>query len=111
MNPSERRLKILLILALCLLSACSWFHRKAPPPPDPPEIIVTGAPTGSIVFIDATRRGQPEEAGSKPQILTVAEGSHVVEVRVGDSVVYRENIFIKGGEKRIVTVLSGSSRE
>jgi hypothetical protein len=26
-------------------------------------------------------------------------------------VVYRENLFVKNGEKRVVTVLSGSNRE
>jgi len=92
-----------------MLCACSWFHSR-PPPPVPPEFIVTGAPAGSIVFVDDVQKGQPAEAG-KPQVLTVAAGAHVVEVRVGPTVVYRENTFIKSGEKRVVTVLSGSNRE
>jgi hypothetical protein len=102
--------RILLILAFCLLSACSWFHHKPPPPPVPPELIITGAPVGSVVFIDAAQQGQPEEPGNKPQVLSVAEGTHIVEVHLGDVVVYRENIFVKNGEKRVITVLSGSGR-
>jgi hypothetical protein len=35
----------------------------------------------------------------------------VVEIHRGDTVVYRENIYVKNGEKRVVTVLSGSNRE
>lgn len=104
-------MKILMIMALTLLSACSWFHKKPPPAPVPPQLIVTGAPLGSIVFIDGTQRGQAAEQNDRPQLLSVAEGTHVVEVHRGDAVVYRENIYVKNGEKRVVTVLSGANRE
>jgi len=103
-------LKILMILALTVLSGCSWFHRKRPPPVQP-ELIVTGAPAGSTVFIDGAQRGQAAELNDRPQSLSVAEGTHVVEIHRGDTVVYRENIYVKNGEKRVVTVLSGSNRE
>jgi hypothetical protein len=109
--PEESRLKIFILLALAVLSGCSWFHKKPPPAPVPPELIVTGAPAGSIVFIDGTQRGQAAELNDRPQLLSVLEGTHVVEVHRGDTVVYRENLFVKNGEKRVVTVLSGSSRE
>ncbi|HXB01101.1 MAG TPA: hypothetical protein VNW05_11290 [Steroidobacteraceae bacterium] len=104
-------MKILMILALTMLSGCSWFHRKPPPPPVQPELIVTGAPAGSTVFIDGTQRSQAAELNDRPQSLSVAEGTHVVEIHRGDAVVYRENIYVKYGEKRVVTVLSGSNRE
>ncbi len=35
---------------------------------------------------------------------------HVLEVRVGDSVTYRENTYVALGEKHVVRVLSGFSR-
>jgi hypothetical protein len=104
------RLKIFIILALTMLSACSWFHAKAPRAPDPPVFIVTGAPAGSIVFIDDVQKGQAAEL-HKPQTVSSVEGTHKVEVRFGDTVVFRENVYIKGGERRVVTVLSGSNRE
>ena len=103
-------MKIFIILALTMLSACSWFHAKAPRAPYPPVFIVTGAPAGSIVFIDDVQKGQAAEL-HKPQMVDSVEGTHKVEVRFGDTVVYREDIYIKGGERRVVTVLSGSNRE
>jgi hypothetical protein len=36
---------------------CRWFHR-AKAPPDQPEIIVTGAPAGSIVFVDGVQKAK-----------------------------------------------------
>ena len=93
-----------------MLSACSWFHAKVPRAPDPTVFIVTGAPAGSILFIDDVQKGQAAEL-HKPQTVSSVEGTHKVEVRFGDSVVFRENVYIKGGERRVVTVLSGLNRE
>jgi hypothetical protein len=107
----ELRLKYVTILAFCMLSACSWLHRKPPPPPKPPEFIVTGAPAGSIVFIDDVQRGSAAEVNDKSQEINVTPGEHRVEVRFGATVVYRENTYIKSGERIVVTVLSGSNRE
>jgi hypothetical protein len=103
-------LKTFIILALAMLSGCSWFHSKTPPAP-PPAFIVTGAPAGSVVFIDDAQAGQAAELNDKPQPLSSAEGMHKVEVRFGDTIVYRENVYIKAGERRVITVLSGSNRE
>jgi hypothetical protein len=104
-------LKTFIILALAMLSGCSWFHWKTPPAPRPPVFIVTGAPAGSVVFIDDAQAGQAAEFNDKPQTVSSVEGMHKVEVRFGETIVYRENIYIKSGERRVVTVLSGSNRE
>jgi hypothetical protein len=104
-------LKTFIFLAFTMLSACALFHSKKPPAPVPPEFIVTGAPAGSIVFVDDVQKGQLTALNDKPQIVTVTAGAHVVDVRVDGTVVYRENTFIKSGERRVVTVLSGSNRE
>jgi hypothetical protein len=63
------------------------------------------------VFIDNVQQGPASQVNGKPQLLYVAAGEHAVEVRVGDTAVYRENLYIHGGERRVVTVLSGTSRE
>jgi hypothetical protein len=107
----EPRLKIFLfVTTLACLSGCSWFHPR-PQVPAPPELIVTGVPAGSIVFIDNVQSGQAAELSDKPQVLTVAAGEHILEVRTGSAVVYREQTYVGSGEKRVIKVLSGSSRE
>jgi hypothetical protein len=99
-----------IILAVTMLSACSWFHSKARAP-DPSQFVVTGAPQGSIVFVDDVQQGQAAESNVQPQLVDTTPGQHKVEIRFGDSVVYRENIYITSGEKRVVTVLSGANRD
>jgi hypothetical protein len=98
--------RIIIIVALLSLSGCSWFHRKPHIPP-PAELVVTGAPAGALLFVDGAAAGQEVEA-RKPQVLDVAQGTHIVEVRVGDTVTYRENTYVVAGEKRLIQVLSGS---
>jgi hypothetical protein len=78
--------------------------------PDPTEIIVTGAPVGSLVFIDGLQSGQATATNDHPRILNVAAGAHKVEIHMGDAVVYREDTYVGLGERRVVIVLSGLSR-
>ncbi len=103
-------MKNFLFLALACLSACSWFHR-AKAPPDPAEIIVTGAPAGSIAFVDGVQTGKIAEFSGKPQVLNVTSGEHIVEIHTGDKMVYREQTFVNIGEKRVIKVLSGTGRD
>jgi hypothetical protein len=104
------RLRVLLLAALACLSACSWFTSKRTQLPDPTEIIVTGAPVGSIVYVDGLQTGQETAANDHPQVLRVAAGAHKVEIHAGDTIVYREDTYVSPGEKRTVRVLSGLNR-
>jgi hypothetical protein len=103
-------LRVFVLILMAGLSACSWFGWRKPVLPDPTELIVTGAPVGSIVFVDGVQTGQPTATNDHPQILNVAAGAHKVEIHVGDAVVYREDTYVGPGERRTVMVLSGLSR-
>jgi hypothetical protein len=103
--------RVFLLITLACLSACGWFgSRRSPRLPDPTEIIVTGAPAGSLVFLDGAQAGHAAARNDHSQVLDVAAGAHIVEIHVGDTVVYRENTYVGPGERRVVIVLSGSSR-
>ena len=78
--------------------------------PDPTQIIVTGAPMGSLVFVDGLQSAPSTATNDHPQILNVAAGDHKVEIHLGDAVVYREDTYVSLGERRVVLVLSGLNR-
>ena len=103
-------MRVVVLITLACLSACSWFGPRKPHLPDPTEIIVTGAPTGSVVFVDGLQIGQATAANDHTQVLNVAAGAHKVEIHVGDAVVYREDTYVAPGERRTVMVLSGLRR-
>jgi hypothetical protein len=97
-------------MTLACLAACSWFSSRKPKPlPDPPEIIVTGTPVGSIVFIDGVQIGSAAANNDRSRVLDVAAGAHKVEIRMGDRIVYREDTYVGLGERSVVIVKSGSS--
>jgi len=98
------------LVTLAWLSACSGFASRKTQPPGPSEIIVTGAPLGSIVFVDGLQAGQTTAQSDHPQVLDVSAGPHKVEIHLGDTVVYREDTYLGLGEHRVVRVLSGLNR-
>jgi hypothetical protein len=102
--------RVFVLMTLACLSACSWFNSRKPPPlPNPTEIIVTGAPAGSIVLIDGVPIGQATAGNGRSRVLDVAAGAHKVEIRTGDRIVYREDTYAAIGERTVVIVKSGSS--
>jgi hypothetical protein len=102
-------LKAALLIVLVLLTGCSWFHRSKAVP-DRPQIIVTGIAPGAFVFVDGVQVGDAQDKGYRSRIINVAPGTHVVEVKMGDTVTYHETAYAGPGDKRYVTVLSGNSR-
>ena len=102
--------RVLVLISLGCLSACGWFGSRKPDLPEPTEIVVTGAPAGSLVFVDGVQVGQAATRNDQSQILNVPAGAHKVEIHQGDTVAYREDTYVGPGERRVVIVLSGSSR-
>jgi len=56
----------------------------------PPTLIVTGAPSGAVLFVDGLDMGSAAQYDGNPKVLAVLEGTHHVEVRLGANVVYRK---------------------
>lgn len=98
-------------MALTCLCACSWFgSRRAAALPQPTEIIITGAPVGSVVFVDGSQIGQAVTQNDQSEILKVAPGAHKVEIHLNETIVYREETYEGPGDHRVVGVLSGLTR-
>ena len=103
-------MRVFVLVVLAFLSACSWFSSMSTHLPYPTEIVVTGAPAGSAVFVDGVQAAQATALNDRPQVLNVAAGAHKVEIHMGDSVVYREDTYVELGQRSVVRVLSGLNR-
>ena len=75
------------LLIMMVLLRLQRFHRSKPAP-DPPEIIVTGIAPGAFVFVDGVQIGDAQEKSYRSRIINVSPGTHVVEVKMGDTVTY-----------------------
>jgi hypothetical protein len=105
--------KLNFLPVVALLSACALPQPQPQPQVKtgsvPPTLIVKGAPAGSILFVDGLAMGTAAQYDGNPNTLAVLEGSHQVEVRLGNTLVYREKSFASSGERHTVTVTRGVS--
>lgn len=74
-----------------------------------PTLMVTGAPSGSLLFVDGLEMGSAAQYDGNPKVLAVLEGTHQVEVRLGTNVVYREKAFVSSGQNHNVAVAAAVS--
>jgi hypothetical protein len=70
----------------------------------PPTLIVTGAPSGSVLVVDGLDMGLAAQYDGNPKVLAVLEGTHQVEVRLGSNVVHLEKAFVSSGQSHTVAV-------
>jgi hypothetical protein len=98
------------LMTVALMSACALPQTTVRSGSDKPGLIVKGAPIGSILSVDGLSVGAATDFDGNPKVLTVLEGVHNVEVRLGATVILSEKAFVNNGETHTVTVVSGDAR-
>jgi hypothetical protein len=61
-----------------------------------------GGRPGQIVYVDGVPRGSAEEFSGKPGVLAAPPGLRTIEVREGDQVIMRDQVFIGSGSTKTV---------
>ena len=100
---------LLVLVVLMLLAACSLPQTTVRTGLPAPTLIVTGAPSGSVLIVDGLEMGSATQYDGNPKVLAVLEGTHQVEVRLGSSVVHREKAFVSSGQSHTVVVAGAAS--
>jgi len=98
------------LIIVALLAGCALPNTTVKTGSSPPTLIVKGAPAGSILFVDGLSMGNAAQFDGNPKTLAVLEGTHQVEVRLGNAVVYTEKAFSSSGESHTVTVSQGTAQ-
>jgi len=99
-----------IVLLLTALSACALPQTTVRTGSEQPSLIVKGAPTGTVLYVDGLAMGPAEQYNGDPNVLAVLEGVHQVEIRQGDAVLYHDKVFLTGGEMHPITLLPGASQ-
>ena len=100
-------LKYLLpIAALAVLAACDIRlpSSRTDIPDERPSIAFSGAPEGSVVFVDGQAMGSAFQYSSGRNVLLVEPGNHLISVRMGDQVILTRRVFLSGAATRTFVV-------
>lgn len=66
-----------------------------------PALAISGAPAGSVLVVDGAAVGDASAYDAHPNVLRVEPGTHEIEIRQGDRVVFRQRVFVESELKRI----------
>lgn len=96
MNTKPLR-HILLVVALVALAGCIRYPSSRTDIPDErPSIAFSGAPKGSVVFVDGQAMGLATQFDGGKNVLLVEMGNHLIQVRLGDRVLLTQRVFLSG---------------
>lgn len=70
--------------------------------------MVKDAPKGALLFVDGVSMGQADSYSGDPSVLLLEPGTHVIEVKAGDRLLFSQRIFLGGSELRTISVSGGS---
>ena len=91
-----------LFLAAALAAACAMPATTVRTPDSRPSLAITGAPAGSLLFVDGNAAGDANAYDGRPAILLVEPGTHVVDVRDSSGrVLFTQTVFVESETKTI----------
>jgi hypothetical protein len=66
-----------------------------------PALALSGAPGGTVLYVDGIAIGDPADYDGRPNILRVEPGTHDVELRDGARVVFSQRVFVESELKTV----------
>jgi hypothetical protein len=92
----------LLAAAVLALAACAGPTTVVRTVDTRPAIALSGAPWGTVLYVDGVPVGDPRDYDGRPNVLRVEPGTHDLELRQGDRVVFEERVFVESELKKVV---------
>ncbi len=96
-------MRTLLTVALLALAACAGPTTVVRAVDTRPAIAVTGAPSGTVLFLDGVAVGAPSDYDGRPNVLRVEPGTHALEIRDRSGrVLFADRVFVESELKTVV---------
>jgi hypothetical protein len=96
-----RRLPLLAFLALLAsLAACSYPAEQTRMPEGRPSLMVEGAPSDSLLYVDGLDMG----SATSGRAVLVEPGTHQVKVVSGGTVLFQEKMFVSGSITKTINL-------
>jgi uncharacterized lipoprotein YmbA len=100
---------IAVLLALAL-SACALPQTTVRTGALQPGLIVQGAPSNSVLYVDGLSMGYAQQFDGKPKVLAVIEGVHTLEIHQGTTVIFHDKALFSNGETHPIKLLPGAAQ-
>jgi hypothetical protein len=94
-----RKLALAAALALAACAAPTTVVRTVD---TRPALAFSGAPSGTVLFVDGAAVGDPSDYDGRPSILRVEPGTHHVEIRNrSGAVLFSQRVFVESELKTV----------
>jgi hypothetical protein len=70
-----------------------------------PSLLIKGAPLAAELLVDGLSMGEAAQYAEKA--LVIENGTHLVQVRKADTIIYSEKIFVSGQSTKTLTLPNG----
>lgn len=101
-------MKSLIVAGLLIaVAACTLPQTTVKTGAPQPALVVHGAPTGAVLFVDGLSMGPAKQFDGAPKVLVVLEGVHSVEIRQGANVIFRDKALFANGETHPIEIPQG----
>jgi hypothetical protein len=67
-----------------------------------PSISITGAHQDAILYIDGISMGPAVQYNGQPNVLIIEPGTHKIEIKNNNAVIYQQTIFVESELKNII---------
>jgi hypothetical protein len=93
--------KLIAAAGLALAAACAGPTTVVRTVDTRPALAISGAPVGTVLYVDGVAVGDPARFDGRPNILRVEAGTHEVELRDGARVVFAQRVFVESELKTV----------
>ncbi len=92
----------LTLAAALALAACAGPTTVVRSVDTRPALAISGAPSGTVLYVDGAAIGDPADYDGRPNILRVEPGTHQVEIRTrGNAVIFTQRVFVESELKTV----------
>lgn len=104
-----RSVRIAIALALAAqLAACAAPHGQVSSGTTRPTLGFVGQPPGTVIKVDGLPLDPNVTVDGAMTVVRVEEGVHRVQVERNGTVVHQEQIYLSGGERKILDLGKGN---
>ena len=95
---------VFLIISSCLLLGCAYPNAaKVEQKDNRPAIGISGAPKGTLLFVDGLRMGETSRYNGKAGVLMVESGKHLIEVKTeAGKILLSQDLFLSNSTTKII---------